>query len=328
MEVVRHDKTWNDAMTYEELLRAKNQSSGKLVKRSLDGVAVAGLTQQLADEVGGGGGSRKKRRLVPKQPAAALPVAQSAADTSDVIAVTSSLQGKVIVIEPSQNKAELERVVARHGGSVEQNAIQDHTDIYVVTVGKLRAKAVINQLLCDVVKADWLRDCAVKFRPLQPSDMLVTTEATASDFERRRFDKFGDCHIEDATESSLKFSMSQVTDPTPSDVDVAYLRDHFSREYNLGIFCGIVAHVDTRCRDHKLISLLVKFYGGQSRDDMESSDTLTHVLTSREDSVRLTELKAARRRCKHGNLFRILDADFVHRCVEEKRLLDQTDFEL
>merc|ERR1711881_133242 len=103
--------------------------------------------------------------------------------------------------------------------------------------------------------------------------MLVTTEATALDFQRRKFDKFGDCHIEDATQSSLKFSMSQVEDaPTPSVVEMANFQfDHFSRDYNLGIFCGMVAYVDDRCRyDHKLISLLVKFYGGQCVSDAGS----------------------------------------------------------
>ena len=60
----------------------------------------------------------------------------------------------------------------------------------------------------NVAKAQWLLDCDKKFRPLQPSDMIHAIDETKKAFDERQYDHFEDSHIEDDTESSLRYSIS------------------------------------------------------------------------------------------------------------------------
>ena len=74
--------------------------------------------------------------------------------------------------------AELEAIVVKHGGTVEQNTAEGRTFCYVETGCRLKAKSVIKSAKFDVVKSQWLKDCQSKFRGFRPSDMLFVTEAT------------------------------------------------------------------------------------------------------------------------------------------------------
>ena len=78
-------------------------------------------------------------------------------------------------------------------------------------MGKLRSKFVIDSGTCDVIKSDWLWDCSQTFRLPKPSDMVVTTAAMEEEFTARKFDAFGDSHVEEATADSLRLSMGKVS---------------------------------------------------------------------------------------------------------------------
>merc|ERR1719489_168978 len=101
-------------MTFQDLEKARSQSSGKLFKRRLaaDADDVTG-----SDDVTNRG--KKRRRKAESSSNAKAMVAikpvgfTQATNTSDVVRVTSSLKDKVVVVEPSSIKADLERTVAR-----------------------------------------------------------------------------------------------------------------------------------------------------------------------------------------------------------------------
>lgn len=80
---------------------------------------------------------------------------------------THDLKFKTIVIEPANAalKAQLEAIVVKLGGTVEQNCTYGKTYCYVETGFKVKAKNVAKSKKIDVVKSGWLLDCASKFRP-------------------------------------------------------------------------------------------------------------------------------------------------------------------
>ena len=53
-------------------------------------------------------------------------------------------------------KQKLEKLVAKHGGKVEQNVKAGHTNLFIETGMKIKAKNVVDQGKVDVVKNEWL----------------------------------------------------------------------------------------------------------------------------------------------------------------------------
>ena len=75
--------------------------------------------------------------------------------------------------------------------------------------GSIRAKNLVDEGYCNVIKHTWLLDCVNNFRPLRPSDMIFCTEETQEYFDEI-YDKFGDSYGSKATMESLKYSIEQV----------------------------------------------------------------------------------------------------------------------
>ena len=288
-------------MTLSDLEAARNAASGKLFRNRDDNQ------------------SQPKRRKVEVKPNS-FQVQYTATDVRDVAAITSSLQGQVIVIEPGNDKSDLEKIVVRHGGTVEQHPRKRRTNVYVVTAGSVRSKAVIDQGYCDVVKADWLKDCALKFRHLRPSDMIFTTEATKDEFKRRQFDEYGDCDTEYATASSLKYSMGKV-----KVTGCQFSTDlELSDDYHLNMFRSVVAFVHDSLESH-LIKMLIRFYGGRVKKFDEKG--VNYVFTGSNDHVESYK-EYRRQSLNQGQLFKILRYDFIFKCIAVKRLVNTSEFEL
>ena len=124
MEVVRYDKAWSDSMTVTDLRGLCCQTSGKLFKQAGQTSAEAVDSQPVA-----------KRRRVAEQQQQQPKVKYAAVDSSQVAAVTASLVGQVVVVEPGPDKAALERIALQHGATVEQNFVQGRTHKYVQVSG-------------------------------------------------------------------------------------------------------------------------------------------------------------------------------------------------
>ena len=97
---------------------------------------------------------------------------------------THCLKGKVVVVEPGnvQMKSELERLVVKHGGKVEQNVRPGHTNLYIETGMTIKARNVVNQQVVDVVRSSWLLNNEVSdcVKDPQPHHLVWATADTAS----------------------------------------------------------------------------------------------------------------------------------------------------
>ena len=80
----------------------------------------------------------------------------------------------MIVVEPCSDvkiKQQLEKIIVKHGGTVEQNVRRGRTSIYVQTTGSLKAKNVVKQGIVDVVKSSWMLNFDQTFRkPIQETE--------------------------------------------------------------------------------------------------------------------------------------------------------------
>ena len=336
VEYARHDKSWKEAMSVDDLETIKKESAGKLFKRHLD---------EIEDDIKdsqGGSKKRQKRNLAPRQKRV-LEIKNKAIDFKEVPAISQNLSGKVIVVEPSGNnlKATLERIIIKHCGTVEQNVKKGVTDYYIQTVGKFKAKSVIRSEAFDVINSDWLLDCEKKFRLFQPWDMIFTTHETLKEFEKRDTDQFMDPFSEYATEKSLKYAMAMCTDKhlmkEPDRLMMANLEfECFQPPYKLGLFRSLTVYIDqckvaidckSKLKFHpmNLTEKLIKFYGGTTTSDFR--DEITHVVVH-EDNSRVEELKELRRSTPHGRKFRIVRSQYFDSCLKNGRLLPCDEFEM
>ena len=171
MEKVRYDKSWFDCMTVSEMTTLREQSEGKLTNKHME---MDEEDEGGGESLEGGNGKRKRRKGAAgtggsRAKQATLSSVYRSIDTSNIMVETHDLKFKTIVIEPANAalKAELEAVVVKHGGTIEQNCNYGKTYAYVETGFKVKAKNVAKSKKVDVVRSGWLLDCKTKFRPFR-----------------------------------------------------------------------------------------------------------------------------------------------------------------
>ena len=384
---VRDDKSWRDCASLQEVINLKSKASGKLTAGHYDLTKndenIAAKDEKIAVDtvpVGGKDTKTQKRNMIMtngviplkrRMTAAEIPSNYKAAtNTRNVVPITSALKGKVVVIEPSSHtrskdlKSKLERIVLKHGGTVEQNVTAGRTYCYVEIAGTARAKSVKECGIYDVVCPEWLLACEKNFRHLRPSDMIYTTARTELNFrECELFDKYGDSYIEHATKQSIQFSMKIAATEVVAkraelgprekercDVELRTDIANVEQEYfdylctwKYGIFRNVALYVDryaivgdasTSINEfHRLIlpELSITFYGGQIvlADIVDGTGGgVTHVLVDPADQSRLDNIRDIRRSLPQGNKFRIVMHGWVDACVMSKRLVAETEYEL
>ena len=159
MVKIRHDKSWSDCMSFQDLEALKAANDGKLTKRNH-------ANQEVIEDIEDGPSSPKKRRLAPKATLDTL--YQPAAGLDKIKATSKVLDGKVFVVEPSNSrgsqdqKARYERIIAENGGKVEQNPAKGHTWAFITSSKghpvkcTVRAQNVISAGYCNVIRDSWL----------------------------------------------------------------------------------------------------------------------------------------------------------------------------
>ena len=128
--------------------------------------------------------------------------------------VSRCLDKKVVVVEPGRDdelKIEVEKLVVKHGGKVEQNVRRGITSLYVETGMTVKGRGVVSRKELDVVRSSWLTDQAEKERIVlpRPHEHVFMTQKTEEHW-RRVSDKYMDTFIEEATRGSLEYSMEKV----------------------------------------------------------------------------------------------------------------------
>jgi DNA ligase-4 len=163
VQCARPDRDHTSCTSVQEVQQLRNQSEGKL----FGGLhLVHSPDEELA--------TAPKRPRLAQRPQ--LSARYTQADYSLERIDTFHLKGRIVVVEPSLDvelKRRLERIVIKHGGTVEQNVRPGITSCYVQSEGKLRAKNVVSLGLVDVVKASWLLDCEVTVVVYAITSMLL-----------------------------------------------------------------------------------------------------------------------------------------------------------
>ena len=373
---VRDDKSSSDCTSMQEVISLNNETGGKLARRQNIILNGDDLTKELSDNevpsdsnlknnfhyygykrrIGKGGSPSKRKKLD-------VPSSYKTADITDVVAASSALDGKVIVIEPTSNpkykdlKSKLEKIVVKHGGKIEQNVAPGKTYCYIETAGTARAKYIINSGMYDVVRSQWLIDCEHKFRLFGPADMIFATEATEQNLqESGLYDQFGDCYVERITKSSLhyaltnsamktssKYERENVSDKQITQQQIALLEDeYFPKNWKYGLFRHVVAYFDKyqefgdketefeNCNRLDLAELKLQFYGGTTVDVLKRNNEseLTHVITSEGDVSRLDKIKEFRKSLPQGRKFRIVCDKWVNDCLSEEKIVFETEYEM
>ncbi|KAH6934390.1 hypothetical protein HPB50_024031 [Hyalomma asiaticum] len=191
---IRHDKPWQDVLSYSELCELEKAAGGKL--------ATATLGHEEDD-----GGSPAKKRRVAANVKASLGTHFQPANLSSAVKKCGFLQGKELCILTGcrgLTKQELEIKVAELGGSVVQNPSKE---TFCVVAEKLnfRARSIIKSRKWDVVKANKflaLLD-STELRPWEPADLWCASAETENRL-KDLFDEYGDSYTVPVTASSLK----------------------------------------------------------------------------------------------------------------------------
>ena len=198
---MREDKDSSCCTTLNEVRNIQEMKGGKLFSNG-----------QV--EVGQDGNSRKRSSR-----GAQVGAAWRQQDLSNVDTVSQCLKDKVVVVEPDTRLKKLvERLVAKHGGLVEQNVRVGRTSLYVetsLTAGKtkmtLTGQGIEERGQVDVVRSSWLIDQQEleNIEQPRPHQYVFMTENTRS-YWRERTDQYHDPHTIPATRDSLQFSMEKV----------------------------------------------------------------------------------------------------------------------
>ena len=157
MEMVRQDKDYTNCTTLAEMQQLRAMGEGKLFNNRKRPESAGQVSSSPSKKVRRGTGSTRP----------VVGAAYRQQDYSNEIIETFELKGKIVVVEPSTDvalKHRLEKVVVKHGGTVEQHARRGRTSCYIQTAGTIKARNVVKEGAIDVVKASWLLDCSDKFR--------------------------------------------------------------------------------------------------------------------------------------------------------------------
>lgn len=299
-------------MTAADLFKLTRYKEGKLTKRHLEPAAE--------DE----SQCKAKRQRTSIKPSSVDSIYRPSTNLDNIKVTSKSLQGKVMVVEPlldSQRKKKLEEIIVQHGGIVEQNPQRDKTWAYIQTGGKTRARNVIREGYCNVIKDTWLMESAQKFRPLRPSDMVFTTDETQESFDLL-YDRFGDSYGFRSNLASLKYSMEQVELQGKCKKMTSDRIADFEAEHDLKHVYGLFRSCKADFHDGlDLEELSFRFYGGQ----VEHANYGLYFVPNEIDRDELEMIKAKRKKSKERP-FKILLAEWISLCIEKKDLINEQEY--
>lgn len=238
VDKIRHDKNWNECMTYQEvsefynnsqhnqlfkkenlfntlkresLSNTQNNSQLEPISSSLESKANLMSNLSLMESKDNSKQSNfNKLKKVNKY----TKIIETYRDTNtDFIQQTSDLfKGlEFLVLNLSEDhsknsleKKNLEMLIVEHGGSKVQNYMKNTTHVIANRVD-LKVKSLINSKKINVYNQKWLYECIKLERIIKVSPLFLTyaNEITKKKFELE-FDKYNDSYFEDINSSFLK----------------------------------------------------------------------------------------------------------------------------
>lgn len=255
---IRHDKPWQDVLSYAELCELEKAAGGKL----------ATATVSLDEE---DGESPSKKRRVGASVKGSIATHFQPADLSDVVRKGDILQGKELCILMSckEKKQQLEVRVAEVGGSIVQNPSKETFCVLAEKIN-FRVRSIMNTKKWDVVKADKflaLLECG-ELRPWQPADLWCPSAETEERL-RKLYDEYGDSYTAPVTPDSLKDLFATIPKEKWSSVDnlpefiSKFEQKNFISRPVWGLFRN---HTFKLSDDSRLSKLIVRLHGGKVLD--------------------------------------------------------------
>ncbi|XP_065310900.1 DNA ligase 4 [Dermacentor albipictus] len=253
---IRHDKPWQDVLSYSELCELEKAAGGKLA------TATVGYDDD-------DGGSPAKKRRIGASVKASLGTHFQPANLSDAVKKRSTLQGKELCILTGcgdVTKQMLEVQVAELAGTIVQNPSKE---TFCVVAEKLnfRARSFIKSRKWDVVKADKFLALlsSPELRPWEPADLWCSCTETENRL-KSLFDEYGDSYTAPVTASSLQELFATIPKEAWSHVDdlsgfiFKFEQENFVSRPEWGLFRNCTLRLS---EDSELNRLIIRLHGGK-----------------------------------------------------------------
>ncbi|ORX59718.1 ATP-dependent DNA ligase [Hesseltinella vesiculosa] len=332
----RHDKTWEDVMTFTDVYKTRKDSDSKRSE-------IASKTDWLES-------NKKRPRLqVAKRASSSHSIisTQQGADTENILTKTHLFALLVFYVINGEDgvveKSALEMLIKEQGGEFVQS---DVTAKYVIA-GKqnIRANSIINKGKRDVIKPQWVLDCveAKEILPLMPKYMLYTSSQTKGEF-LTKMDKYNDSYTQDATQDSLEDIWAGIPSACNQKTLRSVQRKYFDSIPIPGMFfLGMTLYFDTEwatapttpaervayTNDLDTIRRLktsVIFYGGSLTSDLDDP-RLSHIVLIDNQFERAKTLMASLCPQAQPHVPYIVSSLWVKRCVDNHTVVDELEFD-
>ncbi|XP_042327134.1 DNA ligase 4 isoform X2 [Sceloporus undulatus] len=324
IEKIREDKEWHKCMTLDLLEQLRSKASGKLATKHLD--------------IGNNEPQEKKRKTIPKvKKKIGLMDHFKAPDLSSVNKVSSMFEDVEFCVmsgTDGYSKYELESKIAEYGGSLVQNP---GPDTYCVVAGteNVRVKNIISSNKHDVVRAEWLLQCfqAKRFVPWQPAFMIHMSPETKQHFACE-YDCYGDSYTADVDIAQLKEVFSRMNNlkeelsrEVIADLEARYLWDSswpcLFRQYTIYLDpSDEVNNSGAKISQTRLSTraLILRFHGAKVLPHLEEG--VSHVISK--NGTDLTKIKEIRRTFERK--FKIVSEQWVNDSIKAGRLQDENNY--
>merc|ERR1719447_635333 len=318
-----------DACTMEEFTTMRKRCEGKLF----------GQTHMRA-----GGEEELPPKKRPRLEKAGLGARFLAQDLHLTRIDTHRLKDQVVVVEPADEKlkAELEKEVARHGGTVEQNVRPGITTIYVHTGMTLKGRLVAQRGQVDVVRPSWLTGGLPELPPA-PHNTEAPTQATRTAWEET-YDDWQDNLTQPATRKSLEHSMALVERQGGRVKVSKRVRAEIEEEAGgpkiLALRGAVIAfvkgkdeHDGDKEEDSCLQEIEARFHGAEVVDNVDDM-RLTHVVVlggesaMEEEEASEAKRERSRRLLEGEKIFHLVSSAWLDDSIRENRILGEGEYAL
>ncbi|KAI5357877.1 putative DNA ligase, ATP-dependent, BRCT domain, DNA ligase, ATP-dependent, central [Septoria linicola] len=319
---LRTDKSWEQALSYDEFIELKMQAEGQQQEKKLK---IDESRKQRTSK-------RQKREIViqGQDGEAATPYAGPATKVFDGLSFFIMTEaGKPL----KKSKADLEQLVKANGGHVVASQ-KDPQTILIADRNVVKVASIKKNNNRNIIRPCWLLDCikqseldhgrSTLLLPLEPHHLEFTHSADEGRFDDN-VDEFGDSYARDTLPKDLlaliKEMPAKVEDGFEPAEILEQLIDHGHELDAMAgfMFAGITAYLDGVSAESRR---LFQFAGGRVASSLKDQD-ITHVVVA-DDSDAVVNIRKALSSRKR--LPRMVTEDWIRESWAEETRLDEERF--
>lgn len=322
---LRHDKKWDQALTFDEFKELKNKVEGEREEKKMK-----------LDE------SRKDKRVSRKRARQIVIQGQeNEIKTPYAGPATKAFEGLSFFIlteapKPiKKTKAELEELVKANGGTVVASE-KDPNTILIAARNVIKVASITKRDKRNIIRPSWLLDCIKQneldvgrptlLLPLEPHHLFHASAENDGKYDDN-VDEYGDSYARDVTPDQLMELFQNMPAKMEDGYDPMEILDqlnehgHDLESMPCWMFHGIIAHFVNGVPGET--ARLFQFAGGLLADSIER-DELTHVVVSSSDSAAVKDVRRAV--SGKARLPRVVTSDWVTESWAEGTRLDEERF--